>query len=62
MFPWLGLLADYLMQEDPQPIEIHEVSNIITALRQMASERTMLLALLKRINVRGDLTWNRTRI
>ncbi|QRW06494.1 histone-lysine N-methyltransferase SETD2 [Ceratobasidium sp. AG-Ba] len=37
--------------EDPQPIEMHEVNNIITALRQMASERTMLLALLKRINL-----------
>ncbi|KAG9075814.1 histone methyltransferase set2 [Ceratobasidium sp. UAMH 11750] len=37
--------------EDPQPIEMHEVNNIITALRQMASERTLLLALLKRIHL-----------
>ncbi|KAG9103842.1 histone methyltransferase set2 [Ceratobasidium sp. 370] len=37
--------------EDPQPIEMHEVNNIITALRQMANERTLLLALLKRIDL-----------
>ncbi|KAG8699599.1 histone methyltransferase set2, partial [Ceratobasidium sp. 395] len=37
--------------EDPQEIEMHEVNNIITALRQMASERNILVALLKRINL-----------
>ncbi|KAG9127114.1 histone methyltransferase set2 [Ceratobasidium sp. 392] len=38
-----------IAMEDPQPIEMIEVNNIITALRQMVSERTLILALLKRI-------------
>lgn len=37
--------------EDPQPVEMHETNNIITALRQMTSDRTFVVVLLKRISL-----------
>lgn len=54
-FPDVYVLVADRNQDDPRAVDILEVNNIITALRQMASERTLLFALLKRISVRSTL-------